>query len=337
MEPPLVAIVSPVYDGADMLEGCIASVLAQSWSRWVWIVADNASRDDTLGIATEAAARDPRIRITRHDQHLGMLEHWNRALSHVPEEAAYVKQLNVDDRMRPACLERLVAAAEAHPEAGVVGSYFQYGSKRYPRFEHDRLRVVDGREVVGQVLFGILGYLGHPSVMLLRREATTRWPAFFDPTGFPPGHPLEPPLGVADKEAYFDLLERFDLAFVPEVLTDLQKHAGSATAFSARVGAWHPGRVEAILRHGHRFLEPTDRRRALRRAVRRYARSLAWRLGRGAAFRDPAFRDYQQLALAHLLPRLREERLGWERAGLQWAGRLLGCEAGRMGNQPAPS
>lgn len=319
-----------------MLEACVESVLAQTWSHWVWIIADNASRDETPRIAAKAASRDPRIRVERHESHLGMLAHWNRALSQVPDEAVYVKQLNVDDRMRPACLERLVETAEAHPEAAVVSSSFQYGSQRYPRFEHDRVQVFSGREVVGQALFGIVGYLAHPSVMLLRRRAASRWPAFFDATGFPPGHPLEPPLGAADKEAYFDLLERSSLAFVPEVLTDIQKHEGSATAFSARVCAWHPGRVEAILRHGHRFLEPADRRRALRRAVRRYVQSLAWRLGRGAA-RDRDFRQYQQLALAHLLPRLRDEELGWEAVALRWAARLLGCEQSAEGGEPLPS
>jgi glycosyltransferase involved in cell wall biosynthesis len=324
LQDPLVAIVTPVHQGADMLDGCIASVLAQSYSRWVWVVADNASRDATARIALAAASRDARIRVERHARHLGMLEHWNRALSLVPDEAVYVKQLNVDDRMRPGCLERLVETAEAHPEAGVVSSYFQYGAERYPRFEHDRVQVFGGREVVGQVLFGIVGYLAHPSVLLLRRAAAAKWPDFFDPTGFPPGHPLEPPLGAADKQAYFELLERFDLAFVPEVLSDIAKHEGSATAFSARVCAWHPGRIEVLLRHGHRFLEPAERRRALRLAARKYVGSLAWRIGRRAAFRDAGFREYQRLALACLLPRLREESLGWEGVGLRLAGRLLG-------------
>lgn len=324
MTEPLVAVVIPNFNGGSLLEGCIASVLAQRYANWILVVADNASSDDSLSCADAAAARDPRVRVERHAEHVGMLDNWNRGLAHVPDDAVYVKQLNVDDRIRPDCLVRLVEAAEANPGAGVVSSYFTVGPIRRPIHEHAALHIVPGHEAVREVLRGGPSYLVHPSVLLLRRSAARAWPRFYDPTGFPPGHPKTPFLAQCDKEAFFDVLERSDLAFVPEVLTDLAAaEAGSATGFMRRVGSWQAGRIETILRHGDRFLSPEAKRAALKKACIRYVRSLAFRIARGRPLRDPDFALYQQLALAHLVPRLAEQRIGWPTTALRLEAALM--------------
>ena len=115
MTEPLVVVVVPVFDGADLLAGCLESILAQTHRDLIAIVADNASTDDSVAIAEKFVARDRRIRLVRHEVHLPMLDHWNRAFSYAPEQAAYVKQLNVDDRLRPDGLRRLVEVGEANP------------------------------------------------------------------------------------------------------------------------------------------------------------------------------------------------------------------------------
>lgn len=331
MIDPLVVVITPVYNGGELLQGCIDSVLAQTYSNWRMIVVDNASSDESAQIAAKAAALDDRIRHEREVEHLGMLDNWNRAMAYVPDEAVYVKQLNTDDRMRPDCLRRLVAVAQAHPEVAVVSAYFRYGPSHLPRHDHREIQIVRGCDAVVEVLHGGPSYLAHPSALLLRRSAAKVWPGIFDATGFPPGHMLALPLAQADKEAYFEIMERFDLAFVPEVLADVGAGDSSATGFAARVGAWHVGRIETILRHGDRFLDSAGRRRALRRAARKYLRSLAWRFCRGAVFLDPEFVRYQRLALDHVLPRLQRGDMGWESSGLHLAARLLGSRA-RIGS-----
>ncbi len=332
MIDPLVVIITPVYNGGDLLQGCIDSVLAQTYSSWRLIVVDNVSSDESARIAADAAARDGRIRHERQVEHLGMLDNWNRAMSYAPDEAVYVKQLNADDRIRPDCLRRLVGVAQAHPEVGVVSAYFRYGLIHLPQHDHREVQIVRGRDAVVEVLRGGPSYLAHPSALLLRRSAAKVWPGFYDATGFPPGHALAPPLAQADKEAYFEIMERFDLAFVPEVLADVGAGDSSATGFAARVGAWHVGRIETILRHGDRFLDPAGRRRAIRSAANKYLRSLTWRFCLGAPLRDPEFVQYQRLALDSVLPRLQREDLGWASFGLRLAARLLGSRA-RLGSE----
>jgi glycosyltransferase involved in cell wall biosynthesis len=325
---PLVAIITPVYNGGAMLQGCIDSVIAQTYQNWILIIADNTSSDETMRIAADAAARDSRIQLKSHAEYFGILDNWNRAMSYAPDQTVYVKHLNVDDRLRPDCVRRLVEVAEAHPGVAVVSSYFMFGPSRHPRHEHDEVQIIRGRDAVIEVLRGGTSYLVHPSVLLLRRSAAVAWPRFFDSTGFPPGHPRAPFLAQADKEAYFEIMERFDLAFVPEILTDLHfTDDASATGFASRVGAWHVGRIEVILRHGDRFLDAAERRLAIKRTARRYLRSLAWRILRMTPLRDPEFVQYQRLALTYVLPRLRQEGIGWTSFGLRLAARVLGSDA----------
>ena len=328
MTEPLVVVVVPVFDGADLLAGCLESILAQTHRDLIVIVADNASTDASVAIAEKFAARDRRVRLVRHDVHLPMLEHWNRAFSHVPEQASYVKQLNVDDRLRPDGLRRLVEVGEAHPGVAVVSAFFTFGRQLLPRLSHDAVTIVPGIEAIREVLRGGPTHLGHPSAMLLRRSAIRSASRFYEAAPFPPGFTPLQPLPQADKEACFDLLERFDLAFVPEVLADLRSDEGkSATGVSGRVGAWHVGRMETLLRHGHRFLGDDERRRWIHRAARRHLRSLAWRTLSGAPLRVPEFLAYQRLALPHVLGQLR----GLDATGLSIGGLRLWAALFRAG------
>ncbi len=303
---PLVAVVTPVYDGEAHLRRCMESVLRQEYENWMHFVVDNASRDRTRAIAEEIAGRDDRIVVCAHARHVGMMENFNRALAAVPDDAVYVKQLHADDALFPECLRLMVDAAERNPRAGIVTSRRYSGGILRPESGPDRLVVVPGQEVARAALLGGVNYLGTPSLPLLRRDRVGGWPAIFDAAPFPPRHPAQPPFCHADKQAYLATLEKADLVFVPRALVDQRRDPASATGFAQRVGAWHPSRVELLLRHGSRLLGCGELRRGVRRAALRYARSLAWRLVHRGARRDPEFVRYQALAAPHIVERLRE-------------------------------
>ena len=303
---PLVAVVTPVHDGAAHLRRCMESVLRQEYENWIHIVVDNASRDGTRAIAEELADRDDRIAVCARPDFVGMMENFNRALALVPEEAVYVKQLHADDALFPECLRRMVDAAERHPHAAIVTSRRYSGGVLRPDGGPSELAVVPGPEAARAALLGGINYLGTPSLPLLRREQIVGWPALFDAAAFPPGHPAGPPFCHADKEAYLPTLEKANLVFIPRALIDQRRDTHSATGFAQRVAGWHPSRIELLLRHGRHFLGPRELRSGVRRAVLRYARSLGWRLTRHAALRDPEFVRYQALAIDHCRRRLRE-------------------------------
>ena len=65
--PPLVSVVTPVYNGETTLCECIESVLAQTYPNWNYVIVDNCSTDRTHDIAQEYAVKDARIRVHRND------------------------------------------------------------------------------------------------------------------------------------------------------------------------------------------------------------------------------------------------------------------------------
>ena len=68
MPEPLISILTPVYNtDVDVLEDCVASVLAQSYGRWQLCLVDDASpAPHVWPLLQQIATRDPRIFIAHH-------------------------------------------------------------------------------------------------------------------------------------------------------------------------------------------------------------------------------------------------------------------------------
>lgn len=62
---PLVSIIIPVYNDADVISSALDSCLAQTLREVEVIVVDDASTDDTTAIVERYAAADPRVRLIR--------------------------------------------------------------------------------------------------------------------------------------------------------------------------------------------------------------------------------------------------------------------------------
>src|SRR5262245_896698 len=217
---PLVALLTPVHDGAECLAACLESVRTQDYRNWIHIVVDNASKDSTRQIAESFAARDPRLRVLSFDQLVPMLENFNRALAAVPPTARYAKQIHADDALYPGCLRAMVEAAESCPAAAIVVSRFYEGAVLQPRGVPSTACQLPGRDVARRALLGTSNLLGTPSISLLRIERIAGWPSIFRPEPFPSAHPAAPPHCQGDKEAYLSTLEHadVDVAFLPEPL-----------------------------------------------------------------------------------------------------------------------
>src|SRR5438445_8622580 len=84
--PPLVSVVTPVYNGEDYLRDCIESVLAQTYTDWDYTIVNNCSTDRTLDIAREYADRDPRIRIHSNETFVRQIKNYNIAFRQIRSE-----------------------------------------------------------------------------------------------------------------------------------------------------------------------------------------------------------------------------------------------------------
>ena len=303
---PLVAVMTPVHNGADSLAACLESVRAQNYKNWIHLVADNASTDGSREIAAQFAAQDPRVKVLSFRELLPMLENFNRVLAAVPPSAVYLKQLHADDTLHPTCIDKMVAAAERDPSVALVVSRFYLGSIVSPRNAPAQAVRLSGRTVAKETLLGTSNILGTPSVPLMRIDRLVGWPSLFRVDRFPPGHPSTPPHNQGDKESCLATLEREDVAFLPEPLVSLRDEGPSATGFARRVGGWHATRIDLLLRLGLRFMDEDTLRKGIRRTAWKWTRSMAWRSLKQLGHTDPEFCLYQRLCLENLVPRLRE-------------------------------
>lgn len=104
------------FNGGDLLARCVASVRAQTVLPDSVIVVDNASVDGSV----DQLEPWERLTILRMDSNLGFAAGNNRAIAACSTE--YIALLNPDAFPAPDWIERLLAAADAWPQAAAFGS-----------------------------------------------------------------------------------------------------------------------------------------------------------------------------------------------------------------------
>lgn len=112
-----VAVLIVNYNSGAMLRRCLDALQAQSRRDFDVVVVDNASSD---GSADGIDGRYSNVRLVRSDRNLGFAGGNNLGLAHA-RNAHWVVLLNPDAFAEPQWLERLVAAAEQHPEFAFFG------------------------------------------------------------------------------------------------------------------------------------------------------------------------------------------------------------------------
>jgi glycosyltransferase involved in cell wall biosynthesis len=217
MKPaPLVSVVTPVYNGGRYLAECIESVLAQTYTRWEYVIVNNASKDATGDIARKYAAADPRIRVVDNPECLPMFQNWNHAMRQMSPESAYCKVVHADDCLMPDCLAKMVGLAERHARVGIVSSHHKDGNEVAGLGLAPTQEVFPGIEVCRATLRGEYSVFGSPSTVLIRSDLVRARPDFYDASFF-----------HADKAVCLALLQHCDLGFVHEVLTYTRLHEES--------------------------------------------------------------------------------------------------------------
>lgn len=112
------SIVLPTRNGARYLGEAVRSVVAQTFRDWELIVVDDASTDDTPGIAAALSAGDGRIRVVRSDRRLRLPGALNAGFAVARGE--YHGWTSDDNLYRPEAIAEMAAFLDAHPGADVV-------------------------------------------------------------------------------------------------------------------------------------------------------------------------------------------------------------------------
>ncbi len=261
---PLVTVITPVYNGEAYLDACVASVRAQTFDDWEYVIVDNCSSDGSRSIAEAHAARDARIKVHGNSTVLPVIQSFNKASTFVSRGSRYLKFLCADDVLFPECLAKMVEVAEAHPTVRLVAAYKIHGSSPVcdgPAFPQ---AVLNGQEVCRRFFEGTLGFLGSPTDHLVRLPLPVE------------NAPFDERYLHADIELWVRLLqESGDYGFVHQLLTFTRVHPAAVSGFAHVMGSGSVEFLAMVLEHGRAFLTEQDYRRLAARYRRRHARFLA--------------------------------------------------------------
>ncbi len=117
VEPPLVSVIIPNWNGAHHLPACLGGLRAQTYPRVDVIVVDNGSTDGSLALL---AAEYPDVQVIALGRNLGFAGACNAGLR--AASGQLLALLNNDTQPDPRWLEEVVAAFARHPCAGIVAS-----------------------------------------------------------------------------------------------------------------------------------------------------------------------------------------------------------------------
>ncbi|BBG01638.1 MULTISPECIES: glycosyltransferase family 2 protein [Pseudonocardia] len=108
----LVTVITPAYNVGPWIAEAIDSVLAQTESRFEYLIVDDGSTDDTADVVRARAALDPRIRLIQVENG-GSGAARNRALA--DSAAPFVAFLDGDDRWHPQFLRHMLETMHTAP------------------------------------------------------------------------------------------------------------------------------------------------------------------------------------------------------------------------------
>lgn len=128
---PAVAVITPFFNTGAIFEETCASLFAQSFQQWEWIIVNDAS-DDPAALAVLDSVRDIESHVCVVDltERRGPSVARNMAVRHA--QAPYLLFLDSDDLIEPTALEKMFWCLESHPEWAMCKGYtVAFGEQSY--------------------------------------------------------------------------------------------------------------------------------------------------------------------------------------------------------------
>jgi glycosyltransferase involved in cell wall biosynthesis len=215
---PKVSVIITTHNRARLLGQAVASVLAQSFQDFEFIIVDDASSDDTQ--AAIAKFSDVRIRYFRHVQNRGEAACRNTGVAHASGD--YIAFLDDDDTWLPEKLAIQVNVLDRCP-ARVGGVYTGY---HRIDIETGAIIATVPAEKRGNIYAELRGqnWVGSPSAVLLRRECFDKVGRFDEEIKF----------GV-DYDMWIRISRWFDFEVVNEPLMRYAVHPDRLSADSRAI------------------------------------------------------------------------------------------------------
>jgi len=283
VKDPRVSVVSPCFNQERFVGPMIASLRAQTESRWELIVVDDGSSDASVTAVQAATGGDPRISLLQRP-HQGVGATRMAGVAAASPGSPYLLFLDADDELEPEMLERFVSALDSNPALSMVHGRVTYIDEAgqvltgtpgmHPRLARSRWGVRelsdDDLETPFVSILALAGII--PSCSMIRREAFTAVGGWDDGFG----------QGFEDTDLFLRLALYGPIHQIPQRLVRHRRHSGQSSE--------QPGRHEAQIIKLHarwRDLQrlPPNHRALVEDAWHFYDRQLNWRSARLAVRR----------------------------------------------------
>jgi glycosyltransferase involved in cell wall biosynthesis len=160
---PLVSVIIPVYNRADLIPETLESVIAQTYQNWECIVVDDASTDNTMEVVRAFCSRDPRIKLFSRPSNRPKGANACRNYGFENSRGDFIKWLDSDDLLSPDALEFQVRIFTQRDLDGVVGKVRVMDSSRveYGWINHFSGENLIHDYLVGKISFYVSGPMWH--------------------------------------------------------------------------------------------------------------------------------------------------------------------------------
>ncbi|MGE6630236.1 teichuronic acid biosynthesis protein TuaG [Bacillus sp. NPDC077027] len=105
-EQPLVSIITPAYNAERYVTDTVHSVLAQTYTNWELLIADDCSTDGTRALLNKLSKADDRIKVIYLEENGGAAIARNTAIKQA--KGRFIAFLDSDDKWKPTKLEKQI-------------------------------------------------------------------------------------------------------------------------------------------------------------------------------------------------------------------------------------
>ncbi|MFC7449651.1 glycosyltransferase family 2 protein [Rhodococcus daqingensis] len=225
---PAVSVCIPMYNNADTIARCLASIVSQDFDDFELLIIDDDSTDDSYEIARSLVGENARV--IRNEVRLGLVGNHNRCLSLARGRA--IQFVHGDDRLLPHCLSTLAplfddATVGLAFAPRIIETEDVSWGERHRRLEQnfrDLRSTNDGAALVSQFVRGGArgNWVGEPTCVMVRRS-----------TAVEVGGLDEGLYQLVDMDLWMRIMQRSTVSWSPDELSIRFHHAASESFVNA--------------------------------------------------------------------------------------------------------
>ena len=210
MKEPRLTVLMAVHNGGRFIGKAVQSILEQTFNDFEFLIIDDASTDDSIEIIK--AFHDPRIRLVRNRENMGLTRSLNFGLSQARGD--YIARMDDDDLSLPTRLQAQMDFFEKNPSYGLVGTSYRYIDEE-GRCIYEKILPRTSPEI--KKALGITNQFAHASVMFPAQAIAAVGPyrEFFR--------------YAQDYDLFLRIAEKFEVYNIPEILTEWRVRLNSAS------------------------------------------------------------------------------------------------------------